>query len=144
VFKYRGHVEHCRFRCAVPGERRSIAAADVPRAGDFDASNSIHSCAQHSDTDQRERLWIDICGETDISTHGQLVAGLTTADWVGVDVVHVGLARMGFCDVRGLLHLLSFANDVRRSGRDVVVHDASHMVLKMVNLLGMEHQPQVA
>jgi hypothetical protein len=67
-----------------------------------------------------------------MSTHGQLVAGLTAVDLHGVEMMHVDLSGLDFCDVRSLHHILIFTGDVQRNGDDVV-HDASRMVIKMIN-----------
>jgi anti-anti-sigma regulatory factor len=82
-------------------------------------------------------VWIHLRGGTDMSTHGQLVAGLAAVDLDGVKVLHVDLSDLHFCDVRGLHHILIFARVVKRNGDVVVVHGASRMMLKMIDVLGV-------
>ncbi|HET6752358.1 MAG TPA: STAS domain-containing protein [Jiangellaceae bacterium] len=95
-------------------------------------------------TTDTDGVWIRLRGETDMSTHEQLLAGLAAADLDGMHVVHVDLSGLAFCDVRSMCHLLVFTSGVHRNGGDVVVHGASGIVLKMINLLGVEDQPKFA
>jgi anti-anti-sigma factor len=95
-------------------------------------------------TTNADGVWVHIRGETDMSTYEQLVAGLAAVHLDGAKVIHVDLSGLEFCDVRSLCHLLVFTSGVQRNGGEVVVHGASPMVLKMVNLLGVEDQPRFA
>jgi hypothetical protein len=54
------------------------------------------------------------------------------------------LSGLHFCDVRSTCHILIFTSGMHRNGENVVVHGASRMVLKMINLLGVEDQPELA
>jgi anti-anti-sigma factor len=95
-------------------------------------------------TTNADAVWTHIRGETDITTYEQLLAGLATVDLDGMHVVHVDLSGLEFCDVRSLCHLLVFTSGAQRNGGEVVVYGASPTVLKMINLLGGEDQPQFA
>jgi anti-anti-sigma factor len=95
-------------------------------------------------TTDTDGVWIRLRGETDITTYEQLLAGLATVDLDGMHVVHVDLSSLEFCDVRSMCHLLNFTRGVQRNGGDVIVHGASPMVLKMINLLGVKDQPTFA
>jgi anti-anti-sigma factor len=89
-------------------------------------------------------VWIGLRGETDITTHEQLLAGLAAVDLSGMQVVHVDLSGLAFCDVRSLCHILMFTRGAQRNGDKVVVHGASDQVRRMINLLGVEEQTKFA
>jgi ABC-type transporter Mla MlaB component len=79
-----------------------------------------------------------------MSTHEQLVAGLAAVHLDGAKVIHVDLSGLEFCDVRSLCHILIFTSGVQRNGDNVVVHGASGQVLRMINALAVEDQPEFA
>lgn len=79
-----------------------------------------------------------------MSTHEQLVAALAAVDLDGIQVLHVDLSGLEFCDVRSMCHLLVFTSGVQRNGGDVVVHGASGQVFRMISLLGVEDPPKFA
>ena len=95
-------------------------------------------------TTDADGAWIRLRGEADITTYEQLVAGLAAVHVDGRQVVHVDLSGLEFCDARSLCHILVFTRGVRRNGDNVVVHGANSMVLKMINLFGVEDQPKLA
>ena len=95
-------------------------------------------------TTKTDGVWIRLRGETDITTHERLLAGLAAAHLDGTRVVHVDLSGLAFCDVRSLCHILVFTRGVQRNGDNIVVHGASDQLLRMINLLGEGEQPTFA
>jgi anti-anti-sigma factor len=95
-------------------------------------------------TTNTDGVWIRLRGETDITTHEQLLAGLAAVHLDGTRVVHVDLSGLAFCDVRSLCHILVFTSGAQRNGDNIVIHGASDQVLRMTNLLGVQDQPTFA
>lgn len=95
-------------------------------------------------TTDTDGVWIRLRGETDITTHRQLLAGLAAVDIDGKKVVNLDLSSLAFCDVRSLCYMMVFIGGVQRNCDAVIVHGASGTILKMINLLVVEDQPEFA
>jgi hypothetical protein len=74
----------------------------------------------------------DTAGASATSTAEPPVATSTPTLSQPQDTPISSLSGLDFCDVRSLHHILIFTGDVQRNGDDVV-HDASRMVIKMIN-----------
>ncbi len=83
-------------------------------------------------------IWITVRGEADIANHEQLQAALAAIDFDGTREVHLRLSDLTFCDVQALGHLVNFGSEVRRTGRDLAVHDANRLVQKVTRLIGAD------
>jgi anti-anti-sigma factor len=85
-----------------------------------------------------EILWIELCGEIDLSSHPRLTRSLGSVVLDEGETLGLDLARLTFCDARGLCHLLDMAQQARTSGREVVARHATATIRKMTRILGYE------
>ncbi len=80
--------------------------------------------------------WILVSGEIDVSNHHRLVTALSSVNLHDVTAVHMQISGLTFCDVRGVRHLLAFAQSAQETGHRALIHGASHQFRKMTRLLG--------
>lgn len=79
---------------------------------------------------------VDLSGEVDLVTRQQLLDGLSEAVRLGRHTVLLGLAEVGFCDVRGVCALAAFSRVVSRQGGRVTVEGASDVVRQVAGHVG--------
>ena len=82
--------------------------------------------------------WITLVGAAETSNLEHLQDALGDIALDGTREVHLCLSELHFCDVRALRQLFVLAVEVRRTGREVVVHDASHTIRKMIRLIDVD------
>lgn len=85
-----------------------------------------------------ETLWIELCGEIDLSNHRDLTQSLSSVDLDEGETLGLDLTKLTFCDARGLCHLLDMAEQARMKGRDVVARHATTTFRRMTRILGYE------
>lgn len=80
-------------------------------------------------------VWIEVCGEVDLSNRQQLYFELACIDLADANVVHIDLRHLTFCDTHGCAILLRFARTARQSGHEVQILGARHTVRKVLCML---------
>lgn len=86
-------------------------------------------------TKSTDAVWIQVCGEVDLSNREQLKAALAAVDIGGVQVVHLDLHRLSFCDTSGCRLLLLFEREARLSGYATQIHGATPTIQKVACLM---------
>lgn len=80
-------------------------------------------------------LWIELCGEIDLSNHPRLTQSLSSVTLDESRTLGLDLAALTFCDTRGLCYLLDMARQAHAEGRDVVARAATATIRKMTSIL---------
>ena len=89
-------------------------------------------------------VWIQVCGEVDVSNHAQLQAALSAVDLDGAHAVRLDLRHLTFCDTGGCWRLLRFERDARLSGYRTSIHGARRIVRTVLALIAGADQPTFA
>ena len=89
-------------------------------------------------------VWIQVCGEVDVSNHAQLQAALSAVDLDGAHAVRLDLRHLTFCDTGGCWRLLRFERDARLSGCRTSIHGARRTVRTVLSLIAGADQPPFA
>ena len=89
-------------------------------------------------------VWIQVCGEVEVSNHAQLQAALSAVDLDGAHAVRLDLRHLTFCDTGGCWRLLRFERDARLSGCRTSIHGARRTVRTVLSLIAGAHQPPFA
>lgn len=80
-------------------------------------------------------LWIQVCGEVDVSNRHRLQTALSAVHVDGADVINVDLRQLTFCDTRGCRILLLFEREARLSGHQTRIHGATPTIRKVLGCL---------
>jgi anti-anti-sigma factor len=95
-------------------------------------------------TTSASTLWVQVCGEVDVSNHDQLRAALSAVDLDGAHIVRLDLQHLTFCDISGCRHLLLFEREARLSGHETSIHGARPTVRKVLSVLADGDTPTFA
>ena len=80
-------------------------------------------------------LWVQVCGEVDLSNHHRLQAALSSVPVDHADVVNLDLRHLTFCDTTGCRILLLFEREARLSGHQARIHGATPTVRKVLSCI---------
>ncbi len=81
-------------------------------------------------------LELQLGGEMDLSTRGELTAALAAHDHGSTTSVTVDLAALEFCDASGLAELVTVRNTAALTGRRLATHSMGPQVLRLLLLTG--------
>ena len=112
---------------------KPVSTATIPptRARQLPDGAPVRVAVQHLG----DRLEIHVHGEVDIAAHDLLAHQLSAVDLSGVAAVDLRLAGLDFCDSYGVRQLLDFADEARRAGCTVALHDARPQLARLVALI---------
>jgi len=80
-------------------------------------------------------LWIQICGEVDLSNRHHLQTALSAVHVDGADIINLDLRQLTFCDTRGCHILLLFEREARLSGHQTRIHGTTPTLRKVLHFL---------
>lgn len=80
-------------------------------------------------------LWVQVCGEVDVSNRHKLHTALSTVQVDDADVINLDLRQLSFCDTRGCRILLLFERKARLSGHQTRIHGATRTIRKVLRFI---------
>lgn len=83
-----------------------------------------------------EVLELQLTGEMDISTRGELAAAFEALERGGTTAVNVDLAALEFCDASGIAELVTVRKAAARTGRRLAMHSMCPQVVRLLLLTG--------
>jgi anti-sigma B factor antagonist len=90
----------------------------------------------HQETDHDAVIALD--GELDLATASDLAELASELIEGGADNIIMDAEHLNFCDSSGLRTLVSIANDLRPSGGTVAIRNAQPIVLRVLELTGLD------
>jgi anti-anti-sigma factor len=81
-------------------------------------------------------VWVQVCGETDLSNSEQLRSLLAEIELAPSSPVCLDLSGLTFCDSAGCRVLLRFETEATATGHDVRIHGASPTLRKVMSIVG--------
>lgn len=91
-----------------------------------------------------EDMWVLVSGELDLASDEDLRLALSSVELGQDGTVWLHLAELEFADAASVRQLVGFIRLAREAGREVGVVGVQGVILRMVNLLGLERELDVA
>lgn len=82
---------------------------------------------------------VQLIGEMDISTRGELATAISGSHLNGATQVRLDLSSLDFCDASGVAELVAAHDAVTRRNRVLATHGVPPHVLRVLRLTGTTH-----